>query len=326
MIAIEREAEAWAVRLASGDVTAEDGEAFKRWCRQSRAHATAFVRARAVWQAVAPASALSAQPVHSAPRQGGHPSARLRAGRRAFLGGTAAALVGWLAVRPPLDLWPAVTVLAADYRTATGEQRELALDGGVLVQMNTQTQINLRDGAAGGGFELVSGEAEILAPGNAQGDTAPLRVKAGAGIVAASGARFNIRHTGRDACVTCLSGDVLVSGEGSGARVTVPAGAQVTYGSAGLGEVMRADADEVTAWRRSLLVFNQTPLATVIDEVNRYRPGKIVLTSRELGKTRVQASLSTRRLDDLIALIRDGYGVEVTHLPGGIVLLGRAAA
>ena len=51
------------------------------------------------------------------------------AGAARLPGGALAACGAYLAFRPPLDLWPAVSELAADYRSGAGEQREVALGG-----------------------------------------------------------------------------------------------------------------------------------------------------------------------------------------------------
>ena len=48
---IQKEAQAWVVRLASGQVSERDAQVFRHWCARSRRHATAFAEARAVWEA-----------------------------------------------------------------------------------------------------------------------------------------------------------------------------------------------------------------------------------------------------------------------------------
>lgn len=304
---IQKEAQAWVVRLASGQVSERDAQVFRHWCARSRAHATAFAEARAVWGAMAPAARAvkrAQQPVNRA--------------RRAWLGGAVAASLGLLVLRPPADLWPAVAGLGADYATGTGEQREVALDGGVLVQMNTQTRLDaapVQDGTAA--LVLLAGEAEFQA--GLRG-AARLRVQAGDGSVSAGSARFNIRLFGQEVCVTCLAGRLRVAQNGNDAELA--AGEQLRYRPAHFGITRAVRAGEVSAWRQRLLVFKQSTLAEVVDEVNRYRPGKLILNSDALGKTRVQASFSLDRLDDVIALIQDAYGARVTRLPGGIVLFG----
>lgn len=313
MASLQREAQAWVVRLDSRQVTEDDARAFKRWCAQSRAHAEAFARARAVWQAMAPAAqrVRNAEPAPARARRIAPPA------RRAFLGGAVAASVVLLGVRPPLGLWPAVGEWNADYRTGTGEQREVAMADGVVLQLNTQTRVNLQREGSAAGFELLAGEAEVLAESPAAGR---VTVHAGGGTVTAERARFNLRHTDAEVCVSCLAGRVEVR---SGSRREVlAAGRQLRYGPAGLGAAEEVDTAAVSAWRRRLLVFKQVPLSEVVAEVNRYRSGRLILTREALGRQKVQASFSIDRLDDVAALVRDVYGAELTRLPGGIVLLG----
>lgn len=315
MKTVQHEAQAWVVRLGSHRATDDDARAFKRWCAQSRLHAQAFSRAREVWHQMAPAALRV--------RQQEERSARRRmpvAGRRALLGGAVAAAVAYLAVSPPLGLWPGAAEWGADYRTATGEQREVAVGDGVVLQLNTQTRVNLQHQGREG-IELVAGEAEVVADAPA---ATRVHVAAGSGTVSAVRARFNIRNIDGEVCVTCLAGEVEVA-RGT-QRAQLGAGRQLRYGAAGLGPVAAVDTGAVSAWRRRQLVFDQVPLADVVAEVNRYRPGRLVLTSEALGRSKVQASFSIDRLDDVAFLVRDVYGAELTQLPGGIVLLGLAKA
>lgn len=325
MKTLQREAQAWVVRLGSQQVTEADGQAFRHWCARSRDHAQAFVQARQVWQAMAPAAQRVQRQQEQQAREATRRLPVPMPGRRTFLGGAVAASVAYLAVSPPLALWPSVAEWGDDYHTATGEQREVAMGDGVVLQMNTQTRINLRHGAAqeraGEAIELVSGEAEVLADGLA---SARVTVAAGGGVVSATRARFNIRHLDGEVCVTCLAGQVDVA-QGT-QHAQLDEGRQLRYGPAGLGVVTGVDTGPVIAWRRRQLVFDQVPLSQVVAEVNRYRRGRLILTSEALGRSRVQASFSIDRLDDVAFLVRDVYGAELTQLPGGIVLLGAANA
>ncbi len=318
--ALWREAQQWVVRLASGQVTAGEGQAFSRWCRQSRLHATAFAQARSVWRELEPAARRVAHRDTLGPA--GRGWARWRApkaggpvlARRAFLGTAAAAGAAYLALRPPLGLWPGLAEMGADFRTATGEQREIQLAGDVQVLMNTQTRLSA---PAPGALTLHSGEAEF-ALGSRPPGAAPLRVRAGQGTVVARTGRFNVRSIGDRLCVTCMRGEVEVE---FGARtVSLRADQQLALGPGERGQVEPA-SPAALAWQRRLLVFNKVPLSEVVDEVNRYRPGRLVLMGDALGRNLVQASFPLERLDDVVALIRDAYGASVTHLPGGVVVL-----
>lgn len=309
---IEQEAQAWVVRLDSKQVTADDAQAFKDWCACSQQHASAFVQARGVWLAMRPAAQRVA-------RRGAGESriltSRPRMDRRAFFGTALAAAVGYLAVRPPMQLWPALNEWGADYSTGKGEQREVMLADGSVIQMNTMTRINLTAGEARS-LELLGGEVEVqAAPG-----TRRIDVLAGGGRISGDDARFNVRQDEKDVCVTCLAGrvDIVLGAQ----RAVLENGSQMIYREGRFGLRQEVNLAVVTAWRQRLLLFNQIPLSTVIAEVNRYRPGKLVLVNAELGRNQVQASLSMDHLDDVIALIRDVYGAQVTHLPAGVILFG----
>jgi ferric-dicitrate binding protein FerR (iron transport regulator) len=144
-------------------------------------------------------------------------------------------------------------------------------------------------------------------------------MQAGAGWLRASQARFNLRNTDQQVCVTCLDGAVDVAIEGRNLRLE--AGQQITYDARQIGNVQTVDTAAVMNWRQQVLVFNGATLSQMIDEINRYRPGMLLLLNRELGQRRVQARFNLDQLAGVALLIRDAYGVKCTELPGGVVVL-----
>ena len=65
--------------------------------------------------------------------------------------------------------------------------------------------------------------------------------------------------------------------------------------------VTPVDAATISAWRRGLLIFRNQPLSQVIAEVNRYRPGRIVLTDTALSQRPVYAVFHIDRINGVIA-------------------------
>lgn len=111
-------------------------------------------------------------------------------------------------------------------------------------------------------------------------------------MVARQRARFSLRNTDQQVCVTCLDGAVDVAIDGRNLRLE--AGQQITYDARQIGNVQTVDTAAVMNWRQQVLVFNGATLSQMIDEINRYRPGMLLLLNRELGQRRVQpASTST---------------------------------
>jgi len=303
-----REARTWLLTLTSGRATEADAEAFREWLRADPQRQAAFAAQKQLWRDVGPA-------VQAVVAEGARNRARksLVTGRRAFLGGALAASAAYLAFKPPLGLWPGLDVLGADYRTAAGEQRRVALGNAVDVQMNTQTRINVSRDGDGAVIELADGEAEI------RSGPAAAVVVAGKGRITAKDALFNVRYIDGEARLCCLSGVVRLAHEQG--VFDIVANRELRYDDRRVMPPVQVDPAIVTAWRQGWLVFDQQPLAQVVDELNRYRRGRLVLMNDQLGKRLVQARFSLAQVADAERLIRDAYGARVTRLPAGVVVL-----
>lgn len=309
------EARSWLRRLTSGTATESDVAALNRWRAASPAHAKAFAEAALLWNVMG--DAVNAIP---APVEADFLKGRILS-RRVFVGGglgLAASFSAWAIIQPPFDLWPSFSELNADYRTQIGEQRQIKIAEAVALELNTRTSIDLRPSPNNDtAIELLSGEATIakrLDPAR------PFTVLAGRGRATINIGSFDIRKDDRSVCVTCITGEIIV--RHLSGTVSLQSQQQVRYDEKTLGPVTSIDTDVVTAWQRGLLIFRDTPLASVIDEVNRYRPGKIVLMDEKLGKARVAADFRLDDLDSVIKFITRVMSVPARSLPGGIVLLG----
>lgn len=303
-----REARAWLLTLTSGRATESDAQAFREWLRADPRRQAAFAAQKRLWRDVGPAvQAVAAEGARNRARKS------LSTGRRAFLGGALAASATYLAFKPPLGLWPGLDTLGADYRTAAGEQRRVSLGDALDVQMNTLTRINVSGSGDGAVIELADGEAEI------RSGPAVAVVVAGNGRITAKDAAFNVRYIGGQARLCCLSGVVRLAHEQG--VFDVVANRELRYDDRRVMPPVQVDPAIVTAWRQGWLVFDQQPLAQVVDELNRYRRGRLVLMNEQLGKRLVQARFSLAQVADAERLIRDAYGAHVTRLPAGVVLL-----
>lgn len=314
---LHKEAQHWLLRLTSGTATAHDARAFEHWCGQSPAHVEAFAETRRMWENLGPAAQawMAGERMRAAAQSSRHAP---RMSRRAFLGAAVAATAALVVVHPPLQLWPSLSDMAADYRTATGEQREVDLGQGVVVQMNTQTTINLRRAQGQmAGIELLAGEIQVKSA-TAAGSPISVFARGGRVEVGAMG-KCNLRCDDASVQVTGLDGSTALHYLGQTALLKTAQ--QAEYGNGHVGEVTPADIELTMAWRRRVLIFDGQPLAEVVREINRYRPGKIILANDGLAERKVQARFSLNQLADVAALIQDAYGAKVTSLPGGIVIL-----
>jgi transmembrane sensor len=330
---LRREAQAWLRCLRSGKATDQDADAFLRWRARGPEHVAALADAQRCWNALGPAIGQmlerdavsgSVSVSDSGSVAGGDARATGKRaapawGRRAFIGGAAGAIAAAglaTVVYSPLNLWPNVGEWRADYRTRPGEQRQIALTDNVSVDLNTSTAIARQnvDGHTAG-IELVAGEAaiDLREPGRA------FSVSAGVGRSTAQAGRFEVRHTDTSTCVTCVQGALRVD-HPLGTR-NLAAGQQLVYRSDALGDAAQADLAEVSAWRKGILVFHLTPLPKVIDEINRYRPGRVVLLNTEFNDRKMSGYFSIRSLNVVLSQIQHTYGLSARKLPGGLVLL-----
>lgn len=317
------EARRWVLRLRLGETNQDDIDALARWRAESPAHRRAFAEANAQWDVLRQAArnvvakherAIQASPDASASRE---------LTRRVWLGGAMAASIGgatYLAVRPPLDLWPSLSELNADYRTDIGERRLITFADKVSIEMNTRTSL----AAAGTGMdarqiELIGGEIAITTGLGTAASSERFVVVAGEGRSSATRAMFDLRRDGQNVSVTCLEGEVQV--ECRNDLATLKARQQLVYGVHGLGDIAATDGRAVEAWRQGLLVFDYQPLSQVVPEINRYRPGRIVLMNEAIGRLPLDATFRLDRIDEVVPKIAYLFNLKVRTLPGGVVLL-----
>ncbi len=315
---LQQQARVWLRLLTSAEVKEVDAEGFQRWLRASPSHQAAFLEAKRRWEALKP---MATEFLRVEPEVATYHQRAMRGpavSRRAFLGAavSAAAVAGVAVVHPPGGLWPTPGEWGADDRTVIGEQRAVTLASRVKVTLNTQTSI--RRHAAGAeitGFDLLGGEAAIDLPAAGQ----PFIVIAGAGRSVAESGRFEVRYLAGKVCVSCLEGSVRVE-HPAGVR-RLQARQQTIYGAASVGSIASIEPDTVSAWRQGALVFNEVRLSEVVDEINRYRSGQVVLMKSSAQNYRVSGRFLIASLDSALSQIQGMFDLTGRSLPAGLYIL-----
>lgn len=325
---LQREALDWLLRITSGEASVGELQQFEAWRGQSEAHAKAYRSALGIWHSLEAAGRETATAADLAMTErlampergaGGRSSSQAFADRRAVLAGgfaAAASVAGVLLVRPPLGLWPSVSDMLADYHTAAGEQRTVTVTEEVSAELNTRTSIGRRSVVQGEAIELIRGEVAISSACSAD---RPFTVLAGNGRTRSASAWFDIRYDGDLVGVTCLDGAMQI--EQAGASAMLQANQQAFYSDRGISPVRIVDSAIVTAWRQGLLIFRDEELSRVVEEVNRYWSGRIIVLGDTLGRRRVTARVELARIGEVISYVQSVLGAKVRTLPGGVVLL-----
>jgi transmembrane sensor len=330
--AIHAEARAWARRLKLEQPTTADAEAFKRWRAQSPVHAHAWAQAGSDWrdlQQIALAYQAS-QPSAAArtPAQMRRRHGSVQLGRRLFLG-SALSVTGAAAfaaiVHPPMGLWPSWSELHADYRTGTGEQRDIALPGGMQLSLNTQTSVSMPAAPDMRRLVLLTGEAVFENRGEKAGENVNekrIELTAGAGRVYFNNGVVELRCIDDRVRVRCLDGEMEVQHPlNSLTGVALQAGQQISYSRDTLSAASRFNAKTVSAWRQGMVEFDDTPLPEAVAEINRYRPGWVVLMNDRLAGRRISGRFRIAALDEAVTQIQALFSTGVRTV-GGVVLLG----
>jgi len=319
---LDEEARAWVRRLQSGQARGRDARLLSDWCARSAAHREAFARARQEWRDIGAVALTHGRLFPGRRRAEGAVLAGVDPRRRRFLGAGlsaagAAAVVA--VVRPPLGLWPSWDEFAADYRTGVGEQSRVALSDAIDLTLNTRTSLSLRPAGTaeeGRRLRLIAGEVAV----RRGPDAAPLTLDIEGAQVLPGVGSVELRRLADRCVVTCTEGSAVVLSDAG--RLALRAGERVGVGASGVSRVATVDVAQAAAWHRGVVAFDNTPLSEAVEEINRYRAGRVVLTSNALARHRLSGHFRIDALDEAIGQIEVLFGARVTRLPAGLVMLG----
>ncbi|HEX6398731.1 MAG TPA: FecR domain-containing protein, partial [Steroidobacteraceae bacterium] len=145
-----------------------------------------------------------------------------------------------------------------EYRTAVGEQRSITLADHSMVNLNTDTALDVTLSKNLRRVDLHHGEAFFSV---AHDPSRAFEVWAAGGKVRAVGTQFGVAIDRDDVTVSVLEGIVVVQPLATGAAPRVAANQSVRYRSGGtIGTVGVADVNRINGWREGKLVFERVPL------------------------------------------------------------------
>lgn len=237
--------------------------------------------------------------------------------------------------------------------TKVGEQRQLVLEDGTRVFLNTDTRIAVKYDETTRRVELRRGEALFNV---AKRPDWPFIVVAGDRQVRALGTSFVVRKEAQDVAVTLVEGRVSVSPvqpaapsaetpasiQGPGSAGQVPAAAEHTPSVQDRGEVFtltpgqrltfsansaaRLDTPSVektTAWRRGQVILDDTSLQAAVAEMNRYNDTKLVVQDPEAAALLINGLFQAGDSTHFANAVAQAYGLEVIEQGDSIVLSGK---
>ncbi|TNF83994.1 DUF4880 domain-containing protein [Pseudomonas sp. ICMP22404] len=267
-----------------------DSAGLQRWRDSSAHHEAAWQKAQRLRQrfaGVPPSLGMATLDRPSLPR---------RAVLKRALGVAALVPTAWMLGRAlPLDAW------RADLHTATGEQRSWSLVDGSLLQLNTDSAVNLDLKARR--LVLVQGEMALKVSG-----VTPLAVQAPYGLITVNQGEICVRLGEQGCRVSVVSGSAQLQPL-HGPVLRLEAGQQASLHAAGAGPVVGLDVTQ-PGWRDGVLVAQNQPLGDFLRELGRYRPG-VLRWDDALESLRVTGSFRLENTDKVLALLSASLPLDI---------------
>lgn len=204
----------------------------------------------------------------------------------------------------------------AMYTTPVGDQSTVHLNDGSVVQLNTDTRLQVRMTSNLRLLTLERGEIHINV---AHDPNRPLRVIAGNQLIEAVGTAFNVKideHMEVEIIVTegrvrvKLPPHALTVAQSETPSQTVDSGERVVLDeSPEIEPLAEEDIEVKLAWREGMLVFRGSSLIDAVREVGRYTQVEFVIQSEDLKKRRVAGVFRAGDIDGFLASLRANFDV-----------------
>lgn len=308
------EANAWFFRLQASDLLESERMAFEQWLTTSPAHQDAWQEVQDLLQALeTPAKKLRSRCVESSASQANR--------RQPLFSHIMIAAAMMLCLGLAYYLQPTLLQnLQSDYYTATGEQREIVLVDGSHVLLNTNTAIQIDLGFKQRRIKLLRGEAFFDVVHDPKH---PFQVNADNVNAKDIGTAFSVSRFNHHVEISVSEGVVEAMAESAHDQAaTLSRGESAHYESNKLISRQNINDEQKLAWRDGRIVFVQATLDEIVRQINRYRPGKLLITDPKLKLRRLTAVFYLNRLDDAIYTLQNSFGISVLRLTNYLILLG----
>ncbi len=303
-------AQQWFVLLQDEDATDADRQRFAAWLAADPAHARAWAETEQLWTRMdAAVPALRARETWQAARK---PAVQIT--RRGWLKQAAAAalvLGGGVGVAVSSDLF-------ADHRTGVGERRSLKLADGSTVELDADSALSVAFSAGQRRISLHRGRAFFQVASDA---SRPFVVAADNGEIRALGTAFSVKIA-PDTVHVAVSEHAVAITQGNDS-VQLEEGRALAYGAHGIGQMAPADIASQLGWRQDRLFFQEAPLREVVADLDRYRPGRILILDDDLADLPVTGFFHAGQTEAALQTIEATLPVRLSRLTDRLVVIRR---
>ena len=316
--AIRDQAVAWLLRLRDEPGNVASQQAFAEWLAVNPAHRLAYQQVEKHWAWMQPLQTESFRARDAALCY--RPPKRRPLWRRMAVYATAASVL--LGVGLALFSSQGWYGLPHTYSTGKGQRQTIVLSDGSTLELNTETEMQVRFNHFQRHVELVRGEAFFNVVHNSE---RPFQVHVDKLNILDIGTAFNVYKQAEQVNIAVQEG--MVDIQTGNASKQLSAGQQVSYTDAeGFMPVASADMDVATAWRQGQLLFRGRRLIEVLAEIGRYHAAQIRLTDPKLANLRVNGSFPTAQLETMLNAVVTLLPVKVKRISQQEIVLEAVSA
>ena len=308
----QREAIEWLLTLERPECTESERQAFQVWLAESQNRQHLYWQVSQVWEKL---GRLKGQEFPLRQEALKARSAKRRLQKSSRMAVAASILLGLGYGTFSSQGWYG---LQQSYRTQRGQQQSLQLADGSTIELSTDSEVQVCFNYWQRKVELVRGEAFFSVMHDA---TRPFVVRVANGAITDIGTRFDVRRTDNTVEVAVEEGSVRID---TVLSKTLTASQILAYDRQG--QFMPAEntsTEQLTAWRKGQLIFQNQPLDKVLAELERFHDIHLSLASPSLAKLKVSGTFHTDNLDNTLNVVTLTLPVEIRRLSAGEVQLAR---
>lgn len=281
---IREQAAEWLIRLDTDEAPdQQQKEAFHNWLAQDGRHRRVFDQMEQLWHAARPARKAS------------------RPGRALSMVGLFL-LTAFLGIQMPWQYW------RADHHTAVGEIKAITLADGSVATLNTNSAIDVDLDHDKRRITLIRGEVLLDVRKQQQ---RPFVITTPTVTAEALGTRYSVERRRGHSLVNVYESRVRISTADGGKSAVLKTGQHAQVDKTGI----RSQDNQLPAspdWARQRLIFQDAPLAEVVERLGQYHSGILKLNGdTDYAQRRFTGVLPSDDTGAAIELLASAMGLEV---------------
>jgi transmembrane sensor len=309
---VDAQAALWLARRDRDDWSEADQAGFDAWLSEGTIHTITYLRLRDAWNRADRLAALRPSPRTQASKLSLAKTWRIAVPVAIFLVAAAG-----LAVTALYGLRTRETV----YATPVGGREVIALSDGSQVELNTDTQLRVSADKEHRTVTLDRGEAYFQIRHDA---SHPFAVNVLGHRVTDLGTKFVVSTDANRVEVSLVEGRArfdAADGTQTHSAVLVPGDVVVaTPNAMTVTKKPEASLADQLAWRQGLLIFNDTTLAEVAAQFNRYNSKKLVIADSATARLAIMGKFPVNDVDLFGRVAKAVLGVRVETRDSEVVI------